>query len=51
MNEANESNISEASLVYDDSVVEPLVGGLRVPRSTLLGVPFPTKFVAGGNDG
>jgi len=51
MNEANESKIDGASQVYDDSEFEALVKGLRDPLSTLLGVPFPTKFVAGGNDG
>jgi len=49
MDEANESKIDEVSQSYDDSETEVLIW--RVPRSTLLGVPFPTKFVAGGNDG
>jgi len=48
--EANESKIDGASQVYDESGVEALVGGLRDPRSTLLGVPFPTKLVTWGND-
>ena len=51
MNEADESKVDGGGQVYDDSEVEVLVGGLRDPRSTLLGVPFPTKFVAGGNGG
>ena len=50
-NEAIESKVDGASQVYDDSEAGVLVGGLRDPRSTLLGVPFPTRFVAGGNDG
>jgi len=51
INEGNESNVDGANWVYEESEVEALVGGLRDLRSTLLGVPFPTKFVAGGNDG
>jgi len=51
MYEANESMNDGASQVYYESEVEALVRGLRDPRSTLLGVPFPTKFVAWGNDG
>ena len=51
MNEANKSKVDGESQVYDDSEVEALAGGWRDPRSTLLGVPFPTKFVAWGNSG
>lgn len=46
MYEANESTIDGASWVYDESGIEALTEGLRDPRSTLLGVPLPTKFVA-----
>lgn len=48
---ASESTMDGASQVYDESEIEALVEGLRDPRSTLLGVPFPTKFAAWGNDG
>lgn len=51
VNEVDESKVNGPDQVYDDSEVDVLVGGLRDPRSTLLGVPFPTKFVVGGNGG